>query len=91
MAAGTLPARRFRIGVYNRRLAVRTPSPRCRPDARFSTVNYGMRNNTFSPNTQGINTNANFGRSVSAQKARRMLLGVSLTFQRKRAYLERQS
>lgn len=46
----------------------------------LNTVNYGMPNTSFTPNAQGVNTNANFGRIFSALEARRMQLGMRLTF-----------
>lgn len=46
----------------------------------LNTVNYNPPNTTFSPNAQGVNTNANFGRIFSALEARRMQLGMRLTF-----------
>ncbi len=46
----------------------------------LNTVNYSMPNTSFTPNAQGVNTNANFGRIFSALEARRMQLGMRLTF-----------
>jgi hypothetical protein len=46
----------------------------------LNTVNYGMPNTSFSPNAQGVNTNANFGRIFNSLEARRMQLGMRLTF-----------
>lgn len=46
----------------------------------LNTVNYGTPNTSFSPNAQGVNTNANFGRIFSALEARRMQLGMRMTF-----------
>lgn len=46
----------------------------------LNTVNYNMPNTTFSPNAAGVNTNANFGRIFSSLDARRMQLGLRLTF-----------
>lgn len=43
-------------------------------------VNYNNPNVSFTPNTQGVNTNANFGRITSAGDARRIQLGLRLTF-----------
>ncbi|MGQ9916296.1 MAG: hypothetical protein ACUVS7_02660 [Bryobacteraceae bacterium] len=46
----------------------------------LNTVNYNLPNTTFSPNALGVNTNANFGRIFSSLEARRMQLGLRLTF-----------
>jgi Carboxypeptidase regulatory-like domain len=46
----------------------------------LNQVNYGNPNVTFSPNPQGTNTNANFGRITTALPARRIQLGIRLTF-----------
>ncbi|MBL8211546.1 MAG: TonB-dependent receptor [Bryobacterales bacterium] len=46
----------------------------------LNTVNLGAPNTSFTPNAQGVNTNANFGRIFSALEARRMQLGLRLTF-----------
>jgi hypothetical protein len=46
----------------------------------FNTVNYDNPNVTFSPNRQGQNVNANFGRITGALDARRMQLGLRLAF-----------
>ena len=46
----------------------------------LNQVNYGNPNVTFSPNAQGTNTNANFGRITTALPARRIQLGIRLTF-----------
>ncbi|MGH9629403.1 MAG: hypothetical protein ACRD7E_13870, partial [Bryobacteraceae bacterium] len=46
----------------------------------LNTVNYNEPNVSFSPNRQGENVNANFGRITSALDARRMQLGLRLTF-----------
>lgn len=46
----------------------------------LNTVNYGSPNTSFTPNAQGVNTNANFGRIFSSLEARRMQLGLRLTF-----------
>jgi outer membrane receptor protein involved in Fe transport len=43
-------------------------------------VNYNNPNTSFSPNTQGVNTNPNFGRITSAGDARRIQLGLRLAF-----------
>lgn len=46
----------------------------------LNTVNYNSPNVSFSPNLQGQNVNANFGRITSALDARRMQLGLRLVF-----------
>lgn len=46
----------------------------------LNTVNYNQPNTTFSPNRAGVNANANFGRILSALDARRMQLGLRMTF-----------
>jgi len=46
----------------------------------LNAVNLNMPNTTFSPNAAGVNTNANFGRIFGAQDARRMQMGLRLTF-----------
>jgi hypothetical protein len=46
----------------------------------LNTVNLNNPNTTFSPNPQGVNTNANFGRIFGALEARRMQVGMRLTF-----------
>jgi hypothetical protein len=46
----------------------------------LNTVNLGTPNTSFTPNAQGVNTNANFGRIFSSLEARRMQLGMRLTF-----------
>ncbi|MCW5963700.1 MAG: carboxypeptidase regulatory-like domain-containing protein [Bryobacterales bacterium] len=46
----------------------------------LNTVNLNNPNTTFTPNPQGINTNANFGRIFGALEARRMQVGMRLTF-----------
>ncbi|MCS7026171.1 MAG: TonB-dependent receptor [Bryobacteraceae bacterium] len=46
----------------------------------LNSVNLNAPNTAFSPNAQGVNTNANFGRIFSALDARRMQLGLRLTF-----------
>ena len=46
----------------------------------LNTVNLNNPNTTFSPNTAGVNTNANFGRIFGALDARRMQLGLHLSF-----------
>jgi hypothetical protein len=46
----------------------------------FNHVNLNNPNTGFSPNRQGVNTNALFGRISSALDARRLQLGLRLTF-----------
>jgi len=46
----------------------------------LNTVNLNNPNTTFSPNPQGVNTNANFGRIFNSLAARRMQIGMRLTF-----------
>jgi hypothetical protein len=46
----------------------------------LNAVNLNAPNTTFSPNAQGVNTNANFGRIFGALDARRMQLGLRMTF-----------
>ena len=46
----------------------------------LNTVNLNNPNTSFSPNPQGVNTNANFGKIFSALDARRMQVGLRLTF-----------
>jgi len=46
----------------------------------LNSVNLNGPDTNFSPNMAGVNTNANFGRIFSAQDARRMQLGMRLTF-----------
>lgn len=46
----------------------------------FNFVNYDDPNVTFSPNAQGVNTNANFGRITSSLPARRIQFGLRLSF-----------
>lgn len=46
----------------------------------FNNVNYIAPNVTFTPNAQGVNTNANFGRISNALKARNVQLGLRLSF-----------
>jgi outer membrane receptor protein involved in Fe transport len=46
----------------------------------FNFVNLNEPNTTFTPNTSGVNTNPNFGRILSSQPARRIQLGLRLTF-----------
>jgi hypothetical protein len=46
----------------------------------LNTVNYNAPNVTFSPNRQGQNVNANFGRITGALDARRAQLGLRLAF-----------
>lgn len=41
---------------------------------------YNNPNVTFSPNRQGVNGNANFGRMTSALEPRRMQFGLRLEF-----------
>ena len=43
-------------------------------------VNYNNPNTNFQPNRQGVNTNANFGRILSALDARNVQLGLRLAF-----------
>jgi hypothetical protein len=43
-------------------------------------VNYANPNTSFSPNRQGVNTNPNFGRILSALDARTIQLGLRLAF-----------
>ncbi|MBM3735440.1 MAG: TonB-dependent receptor [Acidobacteria bacterium] len=43
-------------------------------------VNYAVPNTTFTPNAQGVNNNANFGRSLSALNARALQFGLRLVF-----------
>lgn len=43
-------------------------------------VNYSSPNVSFSPNAQGVNTNANFGKIFSSQSARTIMLGLHLRF-----------
>lgn len=46
----------------------------------FNFVNYNDPNTTFSPNAQGVNTNPNFGKVLGALNARRIQLGLRLSF-----------
>lgn len=46
----------------------------------LNTVNLNNPNTTFSPNAQGVNTNANFGKIFGSLEARRMQVGMRLTF-----------
>lgn len=46
----------------------------------LNTVNLNMPNTSFAPNAAGVNTNANFGRIFSSLDARRMQLGLRITF-----------
>jgi hypothetical protein len=46
----------------------------------FNHVNHTNPNTSFSPNRQGVNTNALFGRISNALSARRIQLGLRLTF-----------
>ena len=46
----------------------------------LNRVNYNLPNVTFSPDRTGRNSNANFGRITSALDARRMQLGLRLSF-----------
>jgi hypothetical protein len=46
----------------------------------LNRVNLNAPNTTFSPNAAGVNTNANFGRIFGALDARRMQLGLRMTF-----------
>ncbi len=49
----------------------------------FNTLNYVNLNNpnvSFSPNRQGVNSNANFGRSLSSLDPRRLQFGLRLAF-----------
>ena len=46
----------------------------------FNFVNYDDPNVTFTPNAQGVNTNANFGRITSSLPARRIQFGLRLAF-----------
>lgn len=46
----------------------------------LNKVNYNNPNVSFTPNRQGVNSNANFGRITSALEARRMQLGLRLAF-----------
>ena len=45
-----------------------------------NNVNYNNPNTSFAPNAQGVNTNALFGRITSSLEARRIQLGLRLTF-----------
>jgi hypothetical protein len=46
----------------------------------LNTVNFNNPDTTFQPNRQGVNNNANFGRIFGSGDARRMQLGLRLTF-----------
>ena len=46
----------------------------------LNSVNLNMPDTNFSPNAAGVNTNANFGRIFSSLDARRMQLGMRITF-----------
>jgi hypothetical protein len=46
----------------------------------LNNVNLNMPNTSFTPNAAGVNTNANFGRIFGSLDARRMQLGMRLTF-----------
>jgi len=46
----------------------------------LNKVNYNLPNVSFTPNRQGVNSNANFGRITSALEARRAQLGLRLAF-----------
>lgn len=46
----------------------------------FNFVNFDDPNTTFQPNAQGVNANPNFGRILSSLPARRIQLGLRLTF-----------
>lgn len=46
----------------------------------LNTVNLNMPDMNFSPNTAGVNTNANFGRIFGSLEARRMQFGLRLAF-----------
>jgi hypothetical protein len=46
----------------------------------FNHVNHNNPNVSFSPNRQGVNTNPQFGRISSSLPARRLQLGLRLTF-----------
>jgi hypothetical protein len=46
----------------------------------FNFVNYDDPNVSFTPNAQGVNTNPNFGRITSSLPARRIQLGLRLSF-----------
>jgi hypothetical protein len=46
----------------------------------FNFVNFGDPNVTFQANAQGTNANPNFGRSLSSLNARRIQLGLRLSF-----------
>ena len=43
-------------------------------------VNYDDPNTSFTPNAQGVNSNANFGKITSSLPARRIQLGLRLSF-----------
>jgi hypothetical protein len=46
----------------------------------FNFVNYDDPNTTFTPNAQGVNSNANFGRITTSAPARRIQFGLRLSF-----------
>jgi hypothetical protein len=46
----------------------------------FNFVNYDDPNTSFTPNAQGVNSNANFGKITSSLPARRIQLGLRLSF-----------
>jgi hypothetical protein len=46
----------------------------------FNHVNFDSPNTAFQPNRQGVNTNSNFGRIISALEARTIQLGLRLAF-----------
>jgi hypothetical protein len=46
----------------------------------FNFVNFDDPNTTFTPNAQGVNSNANFGKITSSLPARRIQLGLRLSF-----------
>jgi hypothetical protein len=46
----------------------------------LNSVNLNGPDTNFAPNAAGVNTNANFGRIFGALDARRMQLGLRVTF-----------
>ena len=52
----------------------------CSSDLFLNHVNLNNPGTTFSPNAQGVNTNASFGVITSSMKARSVQLGLRLTF-----------
>jgi hypothetical protein len=46
----------------------------------FNFVNYDDPNTSFTPNAQGVNSNANFGKITTSAPARRIQLGLRLSF-----------